>query len=210
MLTEEDISYLKERFREMDKEVTITLFVSDNCDLCKEDIELLKELSSIDERIKLDIVDIEKDNKKAQLLGIKNAPAIVLTGDYTYPIYYLGSPIGYEFSALIEDIINISKRNSELSNEIKQKLKSINQNVEIKVFVTPSCPYCPGMVHTAHLFSMENNKIVSKMIECGENSEECEKYEVAAVPTVVINDKVRFEGLVSPNILLQRVQESIE
>ncbi|MCW1311670.1 MAG: thioredoxin family protein [Candidatus Rehaiarchaeum fermentans] len=210
MLTEEDISYLKERFKEMDKEVTITLFVSDNCDLCKEDIELLKELSSIDERIKLDIVDIEKDNKKAQLLGIKNAPAIVLTGDYTYPIYYLGSPIGYEFSALIEDIINISKRNSELSNEIKQKLKSINQNVEIKVFVTPSCPYCPGMVHTAHLFSMENNKIVSKMIECGENSEECEKYEVAAVPTVVINDKVRFEGLVSPNILLQRVQESIE
>ncbi|MCW1293778.1 MAG: thioredoxin family protein, partial [Candidatus Rehaiarchaeum fermentans] len=204
------ISYLKERFKEMDKEVTITLFVSDNCDLCKEDIELLKELSSIDERIKLDIVDIEKDNKKAQLLGIKNAPAIVLTGDYTYPIYYLGSPIGYEFSALIEDIINISKRNSELSNEIKQKLKSINQNVEIKVFVTPSCPYCPGMVHTAHLFSIENNKIVSKMIECGENSEECEKYEVAAVPTVVINDKVRFEGLVSPNILLQRVQESIK
>lgn len=209
MLSADDIDFLKEQFKDLKGEVTLTLFTSKDCELCKEDEELLRDIVSVSPKLKLDVTDIEKDPQKAKIMGIEKAPAIVFTGDKTYPIYYIGSPIGYETSALVADIISISTRESSLPNSIKEELKKINQVVEIKVFVTPSCPYCPGMVHTAHLFSLENSKIITKMVECAEFDDECTKYNVEAVPKVVINDKVEYEGATPPAYLLERIKEAL-
>ncbi len=211
ILNEDDVQYIKNKFtRELVDPVTILFFSSKQCELCNQDKELMNELVSIDDRLKLTEINIEEKKNEAKALGIDSAPAFMFTGKITYPLYYIGSPIGHEFAAFLEDIVNVSTGKTNLSEAIKKDLKSIDKPVEIKVFVTPSCPYCPSAVHTAHMFTIENQKIVSKMIEAEEFPELAEKYEVMAVPKVVINEKVQFEGAYPPVNFLKFIHQALD
>ncbi|MEM3875903.1 MAG: thioredoxin family protein [Candidatus Micrarchaeaceae archaeon] len=167
------------------------------CEYCNKMLELLKEIANIDKRIVLTVKDIEKNRKEAQLLNIDNAPALILNGEIKYNLYYFGIPIGFEFPALINDIIDVSRGKTNLSDRAKEKVNSIKKEIDIKVFVTPTCPYCSNVVRLAHQFSIENQLIKSSMIEAVEFNDLANKYEVMGVPKVVINDSVSFEGSVS-------------
>jgi glutaredoxin-like protein len=99
-----------------------------------------------------------------------------------------------EFTALIEDIVMVSQGTTNLSEEVREKIRRIQKPIHIQVFVTPTCPYCPKAVRTAHQFAMENPHIVADMVEATEFAELAERYRVFAVPKVVINDAISFEG----------------
>ena len=59
ILSEEDVQYIKEKFdKELKGEVTILFFSSSNCELCEQDRELMNELVSIDNRLKLTEIDL--------------------------------------------------------------------------------------------------------------------------------------------------------
>ncbi len=119
---------------------------------------------------------------------------IVADGDQRTNIRFFGIPAGLEFTALIEDIMMVSEGKTRLSAEVREKIRAIDKPVHIQVFVTPTCPYCPRAVLTAHQFAMENPNIVADMVEATEFPELAERYSVFAVPKVVINETVSFEG----------------
>ncbi len=68
----------------------------------------MSELAAIDSRIKLTVYDIKENAKEAKFLGVDKAPATVIGGKKIYNAYYFGMPSGYEFSALLEDIVDAS------------------------------------------------------------------------------------------------------
>ncbi len=51
---------------------------------------------------------------------------------------YYGLPSGYEFGSLIENVVDLSSGNSELRPATVEKLATVNQPVQIMVFVTPT------------------------------------------------------------------------
>jgi alkyl hydroperoxide reductase subunit AhpF len=53
-------------------------------------------------------------------------------------VRYYGIPAGYEFSSLIEDIIDLSRNQTELSAETKEALQELEEDLHIQVFVTPT------------------------------------------------------------------------
>ncbi|MEM0149404.1 MAG: thioredoxin family protein, partial [Candidatus Micrarchaeaceae archaeon] len=103
---------------------------------------------------------------------------------------------------------DISAGKSRLSESTKTRLKSIDKPVDIKVFVTPTCPYCPKAVRMAHQFAMENKNIKASMIEATEFEEMSNAYGVMAVPKIVINDKASFEGALPEEAFLQQVMDA--
>jgi alkyl hydroperoxide reductase subunit AhpF len=95
-------------------------------------------------------------------------------------VKFYGLPSGYEFSALLEDILDMANHyRSRLSPETIDKMKKLKSRVHIQVFVIPTCPYCPGSVRTAHMLAMVNPEMVdAEMIEATEFPEISEKYSV--------------------------------
>lgn len=193
--------------------VKIVNFVSDEgCEYCRQTNELLKELAELSEkRIMLNTYNLNNDKEKALHYRVDRVPGIIISSDGvdTSNIRYFGIPAGYEFRSLLDDIIDVSNGKTRLSPSVRDKVKKIAVPVTIKVFVTPTCPYCPRAVRTAHQFAMENNKITADMIESLEFPDLAEKYSVMAVPKVVINEKIEFEGAVPENIFLWKMMEAL-
>jgi glutaredoxin-like protein len=211
-LNEKDVKYIKELFeKNLDGEVNLMLFVDspEKCQYCKDTIELLTELANTSPKIKLTVYDINKNQKEAKFLGVDKVPGLVIGGKKIYNAYYFGIPAGHEFAALLEDIIDASKGATRLSASTREKIKSIKEPIEIKVFVTPTCPYCPRAVRTAHQFAMENDKIKGAMIESMEFYDLANQYGVMAVPKIVINDSVSFEGALPEEEFLEYVLSAL-
>jgi glutaredoxin-like protein len=73
-------------------------------------------------------------------------------------------------------------------------VRNISKPLHIQVFVTPTCPYCPKAVRTAHQLAIENPNITADMVESIEFPHLANRYSVMAVPKTVINDKIEFVG----------------
>ncbi|HQO13577.1 MAG TPA: thioredoxin family protein, partial [Petrotogaceae bacterium] len=66
----------------------------------------------------------------------------------------------------------------------------IDKKVRIRVFVTPTCPYCPKAVISAHQTAMANSEmVVAEMFEANEFGNESQKYNVSSVPHTIIEVK---------------------
>jgi len=192
-------------------EVRVVVFTreSKECEYCSDTKELLTDISELSPKIKLEIHDLDAERELAQQLGVDKAPATVLISPKGSKLYFFGIPSGYEFKSLLEDLIDVSTNSTRLSESTKSKVKSIAKPVSIKVFVTPMCPYCPSAVRTAHQFSLENPMIRAEMIEAMEFSDMAQKYSVMAVPKIVVNDSVEFEGAVPENLFAERILSAL-
>ncbi|MFW6120713.1 MAG: protein disulfide oxidoreductase [Petrotogales bacterium] len=180
----------------MEGEVKLLLFVKDkDCDYCDTVDSLLSELTEVGEKVSFEKHNI--DDEIAKDHGINDAPAIVLlTPDgKDKGVRFYGIPSGHEFGTLLQDIVSFSKGAiSGISEDSQKKIKDIDKDIDIKVFITPTCPYCPKAVVTAHNIAMINDKITASMIEANEFQELSKKHGVSSVPHIVINDRVDFVG----------------
>lgn len=219
LLKEKDVAYIKQLFdRNLVDPVELVLFLeSEGSDKVSKyngqylpyTEEIIKELSEISDKIKLTVYRDDKEKEKEY--GVKEISALFVEGKNTNKnVLYYGIPSGHEFTSLLEDIVDASQGATHLSTASKETLKTIKVPVEILVFVTPSCPYCPKAVRTAHQFAMENNLIQGVMIEANEFPEWSQKYSVYAVPKIVINNDVQFEGALPEDIFLNYVLEAVK
>ena len=204
LLSEDDRKYLLNEFNtKLNKEVKLLYFSQEiECTYCRETREILNELSSLSDKINVDEYNFVNDKDVVEKYKIDKIPAIAVVGEKDYGIRYFGIPAGYEFSSLVEDIIDVSRGTTDLSDDTKKALQKIDKPIHIQVFVTPTCPYCPTAVRTAHKLAMESEHIRGDMIESTEFPQLANKYGVYAVPKIVINENISFEGaLLEKNFL---------
>jgi glutaredoxin-like protein len=211
-LSEADKNEIRAMFAEMVHPVKIINFTQTlECTYCRETRQILEEVAELSDLITLEVLNHMENKEKADSYGIEDKiPAIIIEGDKDYGIRYYGIPSGYEFSTLLEDIIMVSKRDSGLKPETKAKLATLVKPVHIKVFVTPTCPYCPSAAITAHKMAFESDMIKSEVIESIEFPFLAQKYGVYGVPKVVINEKVSFEGALPEEMFLDYVLRAVK
>ena len=196
LLDQQAQNEIKKRFANLVNPVRIINFTQTlECQYCKETRQILEELAALSEKISLEVYNFVNDKDKVELYHIDKIPATVIASpDKDYGIRYYGIPSGYEFASILEDIELISTGKHELSDETVEKLKAITEPVHIQVFVTPTCPYCPGAVITGHRFAYLSDMIKSDMIEATEFPHLSMKYGVQGVPRIVVNETHHFEG----------------
>ncbi len=205
--------HIREIFaKKLKHDVRLVVFTQDfECSYCKENRELMEELASLaDGKIHVEVYDFVEHEAKAKEYAIDKIPALALIGEKDYGIRFFGIPTGYEFGALLDDIIDVSNRRTRLADTTREVLKRVDKSINIKVFVTPTCPYCPKMVRLAHQFAMESDYITAHMIESIEFPQLANRYNVMAVPKVVINDRIEFEGAVPEPYFAQYVLAALE
>jgi len=212
VLKEREKKLISEKLsRELEKDVRLVVFTQDfECEYCATNRELMEELASLSDKIKLEVFDFEKDYEKAQRWGIDKIPATAVFGIREYGIRFFGLPMGYEFPTLIDAIIDASRGTTKLQPAIKEKIKSIREPVHIQVFVTPTCPYCPRVVRIAHQLAIENEFIRADMVEVMEFPQLVNKYDIMAVPKTIINDAFSFEGALPESHFVEYVLSAIK
>ncbi len=213
-LLEENVkNEVKKIFEKLKEPVKIIVFTQESpivmpaleCENCKDNRILMEEISALSDKIKLEIYDFLKDNDKVEQFKIDKIPANLIIGETDYGIRFYGMPAGYEFSTLLEVIKLVSERNSGLSSELKEKLKTIKKPVNIKVFVTLTCPYCPQAAITAYKFAMESPLITAETVNAQEFPHLSQRYNVFAVPKTVINETIQYEGVLPEAIFLEKI-----
>lgn len=130
---------VKERLRDMRSDVTLSYFTQDvECDFCRETRELLEELSSIEEKIRIEVYDFKTDQEQVRSYRIDKIPATVISNGGASGIRFYGIPAGYEFSSLLDAILMVSRNESGLSDETRKALQDIKVPVHLQVFTTPT------------------------------------------------------------------------
>ncbi|MDA8272773.1 MAG: thioredoxin family protein [Deltaproteobacteria bacterium] len=140
LLSEQDAEFLKKDFEsKLKNNVKIIFFKSeDACLYCKEVKDILLEVSGLSDKISLEEYDFDQDKEKVKRYSIKRTPGIVIEGEKDYGVRFYGIPAGHEFMTLIHGIMNVSAKNTGLSEKTIEKLKEIIKPYNIQVFVTPT------------------------------------------------------------------------
>jgi len=216
LLPEEKKELLRNEFKaKLLDPVRIVMFTQEfECRYCNETRRLAEEISGLSEKITTEVYDFLKDADKAKQYGIEKIPALAILGKKDYGVRIYGIPYGYELQTFIEAIISVSKGTTDLSEKTKEVLKDIKTPVQIKVFVTLTCPHCPGAASIAHKLAVECDLIKAEVIESSEFPDLALKYNVIGVPKVIINEKVDFVGefnedLFAEHVLLGAFQEKL-
>lgn len=144
LLNEQVTGQIRQAFTKLSNPVQILYFgMQENCEYCAETLQLLTEVSELDERLNLSTHDLKNDAALAAKFQVDKAPAIIIAGKdgdevIDLGIQFAGIPSGYEFSTLITDILLASERDSGLSDETRDYLKSLTKPLHLQVFVTPT------------------------------------------------------------------------
>ncbi len=192
-------------------DVTIHLFIEKtNCLYCNDVKDMVEQLAELSDKIKIVEHKGSLGSADAIEMGVEHHPAIVLHGKEKYSVKFYGIPAGHEFGALVGSIIDVSTGTAPLPPDVIEDIVSIDKPINIKVFVTPQCPYCPDMTRLAHQASILNPLISSEMIESLEFQELVAKYGVYGVPKTIINEITTIDGLSPVDMFVEKLFESID
>ncbi|GAB4474925.1 MAG: thioredoxin family protein [Anaerolineae bacterium] len=214
LLQEKDRQYLIAEFGKIAHPVKLVLFTQDfECQFCRETRMIVEELVELSDKLSAEVYDLVADKEVAEEYGVDKIPAIVvmLGGEQPkdYGIRYFGIPSGYEFSSLVQDIMMIGSGDSGLAPATREMLAALKTPLHLQVFVTPTCPYCPGAVRLAHQMAMESDLVKADMVEATEFPHLSMRYNVMGVPRTVINEQNFVEGMVPEAILVQQIKEAL-
>lgn len=196
VFNEELENQLKDVLGNLIKDVNIVLFTDGDCYTCPETTGFMDEIEALSPKLHLEKYDLHTNEKLAKKYNVKLAPSIVLLdASKTYlGIKFNGIPAGHEINSFIQALLEVSGAGSNLPSSIISRIEAIKKPINIKVFVTLTCPHCPGAVQTAHKLAFMNKNIEAEMIEAQTFNELSARYNVSGVPKIVINDKYELIG----------------
>jgi glutaredoxin-like protein len=212
LIPEEHKEHVRSQLAEnLTNPVRVIMFTQEmECKFCSDTKQLMIELAALNDKIRAEVHDFVADSAMAGEYGVDKVPAVIIMGQKDYGIRFFGLPFGYEFQTLMQSLISASKGATDLSEETKAKLREIKIPVNIKVFVTLTCPHCPVAATLAVKFAVENDLIRTEIIDASEFPQLAIKYAVMSIPKMVINEKVEFAGAVPEDIFLQHVLSAIQ
>ena len=219
MLDETVVKQVKEVFDGLKHPVTILFFGSPDktkAPYSDETQQLLGEVAGISDLLSLQVYDLEQDAELAKQYKVDGAPGFVLAGMdgdqiVDYGVRYKGIPAGHEFSSLVNDLLLVSRRDSNLSDETRKFLQTLDKPVHLQVFVTPTCPYCPRAVVLAHQFAMESPMVEAEAVEAMEFPELADRFAVSGVPQTTINMGAgTLVGAAPERNLLEEIRAALE
>lgn len=140
-LNARDEQAVRERFAEMGGAVKLVVFsqsLGGAADLCRDNEQLVSEVAALSDKLSMETLNLAIDRERAEAYGVDQVPAIVVEGARDYGIRFYGVPSGYEFGNLIDSIIVVSTGEPDLSDDTKASLSALAEDVDIKVFSTPT------------------------------------------------------------------------
>jgi len=206
---EETGAQIAEVLAGMVEPVRLLLFVGDDCEACETQRQLLEETAALSEKVTLEVLTPEVQDAVAEF-DVARFPATVPLGDKDRGIRFYGLTGGQEYASLLQTLVMLSTGRSGLEPELEALVAALDSAVQLQVFITLTCPYCPRMVHTAHQFAFVNDRIQADMVDASQFLDLAQEYAVEGVPRTIINETTAVEGLHPPQLFYLAILEVVD
>lgn len=152
LLKDSDREQLRTQLEQLQNPVKLVFFTQAlDCDYCPLTQQLLEEVVTLSDKLKLQIYNFNIDKDQVFEYKIARVPAIALvrvetrtkdgveeTVDRDYGIRFYGVPAGFEFASLLGDILDVSSGDSGLNEHSKAALALLKEPVHLQIFTTPT------------------------------------------------------------------------
>ena len=147
MFFDEDVAgQIKERFQGLVHPVKLVVFSQALQHPESEEVKrLIEELATLDPRLMVESKNFVIDEADAKTLAVHHVPGIAIlragvdgAKDIDYGVRFFGLPMEYDFGALIDGIVDVSKGESGLDPKTLEALKDLPKAVHLQVFSTPT------------------------------------------------------------------------
>jgi thiol-disulfide isomerase/thioredoxin len=95
----------------------------------------------------------------------------------------------------------------ELARALEPTLQTLEKETELLLFVSPGCAVCPHQLRSAATVAMASPNVVLEVIDAASEPELAARYEIASVPTTVVDDELIMVGVVRADELALRLVE---
>jgi alkyl hydroperoxide reductase subunit AhpF len=145
LLSDTEQRQVRDMLAEMTDHVVLRFYSqSIGCETCPETrqiLDLLAELSdgkvTIDERnLVLDVSEEEAGVDRAPTVHVVRKDADDV--EHEVGVQFVGAPLGYEFTSLIDAVLMVSRREHGLTDQSLQLLAAVKAPMAIQVFTTPT------------------------------------------------------------------------
>ena len=217
LFSENEMNNVKNELSKLKEKVVLKLFTDFKtqddgtkkrmCMACEGTHNLLKTLSDLSEgKLDFEEVSTEEDVEETERYNVQRIPAILFVNEKGKEIIrYSANPSGSEFVPFLNSIQYFSGVRPYYTDQIQTNLKKISKS-NMKIFITPTCPYCPQTVPVLTLFAIvSEGKVSAEVIDVNLNPDIAMKYQVQGVPHTVINEKENIYGMFTPQDLLDKL-----
>jgi thioredoxin reductase (NADPH) len=198
---------LRAAFNALPNKVPVMLFTDEgqNDVLNKAARDLIRGFNRISDKIEL--TEYELYGAEAKKRNVNSSPTLIFDPD-RYAIRYLGVPYGEEGRTLVGMILLLGFRTGNMSEQSQKLLKRIGSKREVKVFVSPTCPYCPDQAINAVKAAIERPDIISlEIIDIQSNQETANRYSAFSVPQTFANDILIAYGAQTEELFVLSLQK---
>lgn len=203
LIAEESRKVLKKDFSQLRREVTLHVFLGkDEKEPFNEYTRrFFTELSEISDKIHPMFHSL--GDETSLKYDVQRAPVILLEPE-KYHIRFLGAPAGEEARTMLVAIVMASTGKTLLSGQSRKRLSDLKDPRNVKVFVSPTCPYCPQQAVYAISAAMEKPGLVTaEIIEIHENRDLASQFNAFSVPQTFIDDNLVGPGLQPEEVFVE-------
>ncbi len=120
-------------------------------------------------------------------------------------LVYHGLPWGFELTTLVGAIAEAGRAASSLSEGSLAAIASLEHDVALEVYVTPTCPHCPPAVLMAYRCALATPRVSASAVEATEFAAAADRHGVLSVPAIVANGRLAWVGAVPETIFVERL-----
>jgi thioredoxin reductase (NADPH) len=197
---------LKPIFKNLPHEVPLLLFTRPGKnDLFSQATRfIIRAVREVSPKITLREFDLSHDQGKKW--RVHHVPTLLFDPE-RYQVRWLGAPIGEETRTFVEALLMMGHRRTDLSEEAGKVLMKIDSPRQIKLFVSPSCPYCPQQSVNALKAAIEKPEAISlEIIDTQANPELADQYSAQSVPQTFANDILIAQGAQTEELFMLSLQ----
>lgn len=185
---------LRATFEKFPNDIPVYLFVARGADdvFAQANRQVMRAFRDLTDKIKFR--EYYLDHERAQKWHVEHSPTLLIAPE-TFNIRWLGAPMGEEARILLEALMLVGTGDSRLGDDARNVLKQIDSPRNVKIFVSPTCPYCPQEAVNGVRAAIEKPSVISlEIVDIQCNPEMAERYSAMSVPQCYANDILVGQG----------------
>ena len=201
------LNQLRATFAQMPNTIPLLLFTEKSRDdvFAQANRQVIRAFRELTDKITLHEYDLS--HEKARQYNVTVSPTLVIAPDQ-YNIRWIGAPMGEEARTFLELLLLVGSGNSNASEQSLKVLERIDAPRHVKVFISPSCPYCPQEAVNGAKAAVARPDLISlELIDIQCRPDIAQQYAAQSVPVAYANETLIGQGAQAEEVFMSSLQK---
>jgi len=201
------LNQLRATFAQMPNAIPLLLFTEKSRDdvFAQANRQVIRAFRELTDKITLHEYDLS--HEKARQHNVTVSPTLVIAPDQ-YNIRWIGAPMGEEARTFLELLLLVGSGNSNASEQSLKVLERIDAPRHVKVFISPSCPYCPQEAVNGAKAAVARPDLISlELIDIQCRPDIAQQYAAQSVPVAYANETLIGQGAQAEEVFMSSLQK---